>query len=160
MKRTGGAVPLMVLALAACGDRGGGTGVPGAGRDATAPATEAAEPISAGPVQPAPPPRLNRAELTALDAYPFADVTDRAATADAKGGGAGIVSFETRDPPPDVIAFYRAAAARAGYAVEGQVDLGETALIGGKRRDGTGFQLTVTREGGRSKATLITGRNP
>ena len=61
------------------------------------------------------------------------------------------LKYLPKDPP-------RGAAARAGYSIDGALDLGGTALLGGKRPDGGAFQLSVSRDGDNSSATLITGR--
>lgn len=98
------------------------------------------------------------AELAAIERYPGATVkSNTSITTAGSTGGSAIVSFETPDRPAAVIAFYRAAAARAGYQVEAALDLGGMALLSGKRRDGMAFQLSVSRSGDSSTATLITG---
>lgn len=96
-----------------------------------------------------------------LPAYPGANSTGGmsvTATGEAGGGLNGMVAFETRDAPEKVIAFYRAAAARAGKKIENEMTMGDMRMIGSGSGDGAeGFQLMVRREGDLTRATLISG---
>jgi len=93
--------------------------------------------------------------------YPGAQVVSNMSVesaGDASGAGA-IVAFESADTPDRILAFYRAAAERAGYKVESEISAGAMAMIGGKREgDDHGFTLTVNRTADKSEATLIGGR--
>lgn len=92
-----------------------------------------------------------------LALYPGAKLTS---STTVEGGGADksgtILSFESPDSPGEITAFYKAAAQKAGYAIEGEVKMGEMEMLGGKSGD-KGFNLTVNRTGAVSSATLIAG---
>jgi hypothetical protein len=76
----------------------------------------------------------------------------------ANGGSGGMTSFLTDDPPEKVIAFYRDAATRQGYAINAEANMGPMRMIGSEGKDGKGgFQLMVQRDpaSGKTSATLL-----
>ena len=90
--------------------------------------------------------------------YPGAKlITSTALTAEGKENRSGMVGFETADTPDKVIAFYKNAAARAGYSLEGEIVMPDMAMLGGKKAGAEPFQLIVNTADGKSTATLISG---
>jgi hypothetical protein len=69
-----------------------------------------------------------------------------------------MTTFLTDDPPEKVIAFYRDAATRQGYAINAEANMGPMRMIGSEGKDGKGgFQLMVQRDpaSGKTSATLL-----
>lgn len=90
--------------------------------------------------------------------YPGARlITSTALTTEGESNRSGMVGFETADSTDKVIAFYKEAAQRAGYQLEGEIVMPDMAMIGGKKPGAEPFQLIVNTTDGKSTATLITG---
>jgi hypothetical protein len=148
------------LALAGCGDEpdvtvqanGDGSQITTVRRDGGAtitvdtPARNGALPLSGD------------GAANALGLYPGARVDNRTALTAPDRPARVILTFGTKDPAAAVIAFYRSAAARAGYQVDDAIETEDATTLGGARPDGSSFQLTVTRAraGAMSSASLIT----
>lgn len=93
-----------------------------------------------------------------LALYPGARLTSTMAIDSAKPGEDGaILSFESPDPAADILAFYKKAAEQSGYAIAGEMVTGDMAMITARKGE-SGFNLTVTRNGPTSHATLIAGK--
>lgn len=90
--------------------------------------------------------------------YPGARlITSTALTAEGQENRSGMVGFETQDSTDKVIAFYKDAAQRAGYKVEGEIVMPDMAMIGGKKPGAEPFQIIVNNTEGKSTATFISG---
>ncbi len=93
-----------------------------------------------------------------LALYPGARLTS---STTIEGGGADksgtILSFESPDSPGEITAFYKAAAQKAGYAIEGEVKMGEMEMLGGKSGD-KGFNLTVNGTGDSNRLDCERGK--
>lgn len=98
-----------------------------------------------------------------LALYPGATVTNSiAVSSDQPGKGGAQVSFETVDPAAKVVAWYRAAAEKAGYKIETELTTGDLAMVGGRKGEGDAgkaFQLMVNKSEGKSIVTLIAGHS-
>lgn len=71
-----------------------------------------------------------------------------------------LVVFEAPANPPDIIAHFRQAATRAGYAMEVDVTMNETMMLAGKRKDsGHRFMVsTGARVDGKTSGQLVISR--
>ena len=61
--------------------------------------------------------------------------------------GATTLSFTSADAMPKVAAYFREAAARAGYTLDPEVAAEGLAMLSGRRADGADFSLTLVPEG-------------
>lgn len=90
--------------------------------------------------------------------YPGAKVVGGAG-GDSSTGKGGMINFETGDAPEKVIAWYKAAAGKAGLKVAGEMTTPEMRMVAAQD-DATGRSLQVhasAKEGGGSTASLIAG---
>ena len=78
-------------------------------------------------------------------------------TSDEKGKSGTVLSFESADAPDKIVAFYRAAAAKAGYQIGSEMKTGEMEMLTGKNAAEDGFTLTASREGDKTNISLIGG---
>jgi len=95
-----------------------------------------------------------------LPLYPGAQVTaSTIVTGKGRDGpdANAMLSFTSTAAPAEIAAFYKQAAVKAGYRIDGEVTAGDMAMLSATRA-GTGFTLTATRAARGSEATLITGR--
>lgn len=93
-----------------------------------------------------------------LSLYPGATVTSSMRmTSDEKGKSGTVLSFESADAPDKIVAFYRAAAAKAGYQIGSEMKTGEMEMLTGKNAAEDGFTLTASREGDKTNVSLIGG---
>jgi hypothetical protein len=93
-----------------------------------------------------------------LPLYPGAKIGSDTVIAKDSGSKAGVITFESRDAPDAVTAFYKHAATQAGYTIAGEMKAGDAQLLSGKKADGTGFHLTVNRDGGGvTQVTMLAG---
>lgn len=73
----------------------------------------------------------------------------------------GSASFMTTDPPDQVIAFYRAAAARMGHEIGMESAMGNGRVMGVAGKGGaTGFLLTVSPIAGTGKTRVVLKGGP
>lgn len=101
-------------------------------------------------------------DATALPAgltlYPGATVTSSMRmTSDEAGKSGTVLSFESADTPDKVVAFYRAAAGKAGYEIGSEIKTGEMEMLSGKNGKGEGFTLTASRDGDKTNVSMIGG---
>ena len=90
--------------------------------------------------------------------YPGAKVVGGAG-GDSSTGKGGMINFETGDAPEKVIAWYKAAAGKAGLKIAGEMTTPEMRMVAAQD-DATGRSLQVhasAKEGGGSTASLIAG---
>lgn len=77
--------------------------------------------------------------------YPGADTSQSVqVTGDMAQGDGRILGFRTADSPAQVIAFYVAAAGRAGFTISQQMDMGGTALLVAQRGQADTINVTAT----------------
>lgn len=155
----------LILTLAACGDRETSSGTI-TGEDGkkssykvsekdgqstlTVKTEEGSAQITSGAGEAALPPGL------AL--YPGATITNSTRiTGETPQKGGSIFAFDTPDAPTQVIAFYKAAALKAGYTIEGEVKMGEMEMLTAKNPGKAGFTLTASAEQGKTSASLLAG---
>ncbi|MGH6997748.1 MAG: hypothetical protein ACREEO_06105, partial [Phenylobacterium sp.] len=95
---------------------------------------------------------------TGLPLYPGATVTSSTRiTSDGANKGGTMLSFDTPDATGQIVAFYKAAAQKAGYKIEAEMKMGEMEMLSGKNPGKGGFTLTANREQGKTTASLISG---
>lgn len=93
-----------------------------------------------------------------LALYPGATVVSSTRiTGDGAEKGGTLLSFETTDATGQVVAFYKDAAQKAGYKIEGEMKMGEMEMLTAKQADEAGFTLTANREEGKTTVSLIGG---
>ncbi|HWL46436.1 MAG TPA: hypothetical protein VNQ31_01850 [Sphingomonadaceae bacterium] len=87
-------------------------------------------------------------------------VTDERATGDGEPGGgeSALLSFTSAASPAAIAGFYKAAALRAGYRIDGEMTTGGIAMLSAARPGAGGFTLTASPGANGSEATLIAGR--
>ena len=88
-----------------------------------------------------------------LSIYPGATMSSGAGIDNA---AAHVQTFTTPDRPAQVVQYYGAAAVRAGYKVDSQIDMGDTGSVVARR--GTGgdvLQVTARRIGEMTRVQLI-----
>ncbi len=94
--------------------------------------------------------------------YPGAKVVGGAG-GDSSAGKGGMVSFETGDAPEKVVAWYRAAAEKAGLKIAGEMTTPEMRMVAAQdEASGRSLQVHATvKEGGGTNVSLIvsSGRN-
>lgn len=90
--------------------------------------------------------------------YPGAKVVGGAG-GDSSTGKGGMVNFETGDAPEKVIAWYKAAAEKAGLKVAGEMTTPEMRMVAAQdEASGRSLQVHASaKEGGGSTASLIAG---
>lgn len=93
-----------------------------------------------------------------LPAYPGAEVTGGMQGASAEGSGS-LVTLTTKDGPEKVIAFYEAAADKAGFKTVSRVEMGGMRMFSatkGSEGKGPGFQVqTSPADGGGTQVSLM-----
>ena len=93
-----------------------------------------------------------------LALYPGATVTSSMRmTGGEKGESGTVLSFESADTPDKIVAFYRAAAEKAGYKIGSEMKTGEMEMLVGKNAASEGFTLTASREGDKTNVSMIGG---
>lgn len=93
-----------------------------------------------------------------LTLYPGATVTSSMRmTSDEQGKSGTVLSFESADTPDKIVAFYRAAAEKAGYQIGSEMKTGEMEMLNGKNASGEGFTLTASREADKTNVSMIGG---
>ncbi|MBC2776436.1 hypothetical protein [Parasphingopyxis marina] len=77
----------------------------------------------------------------------------------ADGGSGQVVTFQTDDPPAEVIAFYREALESRGYTIETEVTSTQMHAVSASRNDGeSGANITATATGPNSTmVSLVVG---
>ncbi|MDX3883291.1 MAG: hypothetical protein QHC65_02630 [Sphingomonas sp.] len=90
-----------------------------------------------------------------LSLYPGATVTSSTRITGEATARSTILSFDTPDMPAQVIAYYKAGAQKAGYAVDAEVKAGTMEMLNGKHGKEGGFTLTANREGGKTVVSLL-----
>lgn len=90
--------------------------------------------------------------------YPGAKVVGGAG-GDSSTGKGGMINFETGDAPEKVIAWYKAAAEKAGLKVAGEMTTPEMRMVAAQdETSGRSLQVHASaKEGGGSTASLIAG---
>lgn len=90
--------------------------------------------------------------------YPGAKVVGGAG-GDSSTGKGGMINFETGDAPEKVIAWYKAAAEKAGLKVAGEMTTPEMRMVAAQdEASGRSLQVHASaKEGGGSTASLIAG---
>ena len=144
-----------LLALAGCGQQAGPAG---GGNAADAAEATFATPNGTGEA------RTGQSALTGLPdgipAYPSADTSASIQiSGDAAEGEGRIVGFRTSDPPPQVVAFYAAAAERAGFRVSDRLDMGASASMSAQRDNGDMFRVTASPSPGGTLVQVIAGNS-
>src|SRR5206468_284735 len=85
--------------------------------------------------------------------YPGANMSGGAAIDNA---AARVRTFTTPDMPAQVVQYYSAAAVRAGYKVDSQIDMGDTGAVVARRGvGGDALQVTARRIGDATRVQLI-----
>ncbi|ARS29155.1 hypothetical protein [Sphingomonas sp. KC8] len=93
-----------------------------------------------------------------LALYPGATITNSTRiTGETPEKGGSILAFDTQDAPAKVVAFYKAAALKAGYTIEGEVKMGEMEMLTAKNSGKAGFTLTANQDAGKTSASLLSG---
>jgi len=162
-----GIAAALLLALAACGEKettsGTVTGADGEkvsykvsqkddGGTMTIKTADGTTEISSG--------KDERALPEGLSLYPGATVTSSMRMSGTENNKNGtVLSFETQDMPDKVVAYYRAAAEKAGYKIESEVKAGQMQMLGGKNAANKGFSLTVNRDEDKTAVSLIGGES-
>ncbi|WP_156500405.1 hypothetical protein [Croceicoccus bisphenolivorans] len=89
--------------------------------------------------------------------YPAAKVTNVSNVGLGDKGSGSLVAMDTADAPDKVTGWYKAAAEKAGYKVEAQLQTGNLHMISGKAGDGREFSVTASAREGGTSVQLIAG---
>lgn len=95
-----------------------------------------------------------------LALFPGAKVTTSSVvTGDGTAGqsASALLSFTSDASPAAITSFYKEAAIRAGYRIDGEMTTGGMAMLSAAREGGGGFTLTASPTAKGSEATLIAG---
>jgi hypothetical protein len=93
-----------------------------------------------------------------IPAYPRTDGRGAVQIGDPSDeAGMRVMAFQTADPPADVIAFYAAAGARAGFREVHRATAGPSTALGLARDDGDAVNVTATGAGGMTRVQIMTG---
>ena len=93
-----------------------------------------------------------------IPAYPRTDGRGAIQMGDPSDeAGIRIMAFQTADPPAEVIAFYAAAGARAGYREVRRAEAGPSVALGLARDNGDALNVTATGSAGLTRVQIMTG---